>query len=428
LDPTTFTGGEVAGSVLAGAGKGAATGATIGTAIGTIIPGAGNIAGGGIGAAIGAAVGVASNVIGEISGRNKARREAKRKYDEAMYESKIKVTGQRGQQLAQQSMMRSQDAALGQAEIADKFQVNMEDGGQIYSEPYLRFRGKMDKGARVEAPVAAGTRPIDLMTAKYQKGGYINYENGGFTTENVGRIGLDAAGIFNPVAAVASGALDMKDAYKYYKEGDTKQAFKSAGLGLLSLVPVGGSAVKTALKSTKYAKGIAQASQALKVPYKVSKATKVTGKTDKHYNKVVDKGGVDKVNMENQIVDSPVGPLPETPMVGEMGMRITYNAEDYYTDDFKKFLNGGMMEEMKTGGMTPGEFSHKTNPLTVVDKAGNDTGMELTGGEGVFDKGAMTKLDKYKKSKNFEEAGKLVFSEMDSWKAAGTAKYGTRIK
>jgi hypothetical protein len=46
----------------------------------------------------------------------------------------------------------------------------------------------------------------------------------------------------------------------------------------------------------------------------------------------------------------------------------------------------------------------------------------------VFDKGAMTKLDKYKKSKNFEEAGKLVFSEMDSWKAAGTAKYGTRIK
>ena len=54
--------------------------------------------------------------------------------------------------------------------------------------------------------------------------------------------------------------------------------------------------------------------------------------------------------------------------------------------------------------------------------------MELTGGEGVFDKGAMTKLDKYKATKNYEKAGKLVFSEMNSWKDAGTAKYGTRIK
>lgn len=35
---------------------------------------------------------------------------------------------------------------------------------------------------------------------------------------------------------------------------------------------------------------------------------------------------------------------------------------------------------------TPGRFSHKKNPLTVVDKNGDDTGMELTGGELVFNK------------------------------------------
>ena len=54
--------------------------------------------------------------------------------------------------------------------------------------------------------------------------------------------------------------------------------------------------------------------------------------------------------------------------------------------------------------------------------------MELTGGEGVFDKQAMTMLENYKKNNNFEAAGKLVFTEMDTWKDAGTAKYGTKIK
>ena len=83
---------------------------------------------------------------------------------------------------------------------------------------------------------------------------------------------------------------------------------------------------------------------------------------------------------------------------------------------------------LSTGGMTQGEFSHERNPLTVVNKHGQDTGMELTGGEGVFDQKAMTMLDKYKKEKNYSKAGKLVFQEMESWKAAGTAKYGTRIK
>jgi len=38
------------------------------------------------------------------------------------------------------------------------------------------------------------------------------------------------------------------------------------------------------------------------------------------------------------------------------------------------------------GGTTKGEFSHDSNPLAVVDKNGEDTGMELTGNEDVFTK------------------------------------------
>ena len=101
------------------------------------------------------------------------------------------------------------------------------------------------------------------------------------------------------------------------------------------------------------------------------------------------------------------------------GGTISFNPNDYYSDSYKKFVKGGV---------TPGKFSHKENPLTVVDKQGNDTGMELTGGEGVFDQKAMAMLDKYKKTKDYSKAGKLVFKEMNSWKDAGTAKYGTRIK
>ena len=40
------------------------------------------------------------------------------------------------------------------------------------------------------------------------------------------------------------------------------------------------------------------------------------------------------------------------------------------------------------------------------------------------------KLEKHyrKARKDYKNAGKLVFSEMDTWKDAGTAKYGTRLK
>ena len=74
------------------------------------------------------------------------------------------------------------------------------------------------------------------------------------------------------------------------------------------------------------------------------------------------------------------------------------------------------MSTFKTGGMTKGAYSHSTNPLTVVDKGGKPTGMELTGGEGVFDKPFMGKLQGLLTGGKYQEAGKAVQNEMKTWK------------
>lgn len=73
-------------------------------------------------------------------------------------------------------------------------------------------------------------------------------------------------------------------------------------------------------------------------------------------------------------------------------------------------------KSMATGGMTPGAYNHATNPLAVVDKQGKHTGMELTGGEGVFDKPAMDKIKKLLKGGRFDEVGSFVNNEMKTWK------------
>ena len=44
---------------------------------------------------------------------------------------------------------------------------------------------------------------------------------------------------------------------------------------------------------------------------------------------------------------------------------------------------------------TPGEFNHDTNPLTLVDKNGADTGIELTGGELVFNPSQSKTIQKF---------------------------------
>jgi hypothetical protein len=86
-----------------------------------------------------------------------------------------------------------------------------------------------------------------------------------------------------------------------------------------------------------------------------------------------------------------------------------FNTVDFHTKE-------GNLREYNTGGMTKGAYSHSTNPLTVVDKNGNNTGMELTGGEGVFDKPFMDQLKGMLSSGNYQEAGKAVQSEMKTWK------------
>ena len=71
------------------------------------------------------------------------------------------------------------------------------------------------------------------------------------------------------------------------------------------------------------------------------------------------------------------------------------------------------------GGITKGNYDHKTNPLTVVDKNGNNTGMELTGGEGVYDAEAQNEIEKALKKKNYKRVGKIIEYEINDWKKRG---------
>ena len=82
---------------------------------------------------------------------------------------------------------------------------------------------------------------------------------------------------------------------------------------------------------------------------------------------------------------------------------------DFHTKD-------GSVRQYSVGGMTQGVYNHTTNPLAVVDKNGNHTGMELTGGEGVFDKPAMDNIKKLLRGGRFDEVGEFVNREMKTWK------------
>jgi hypothetical protein len=91
----------------------------------------------------------------------------------------------------------------------------------------------------------------------------------------------------------------------------------------------------------------------------------------------------------------------------------------YYAYKYGKKVVAGSdvsKDEYKTGGMTQGAYNHSTNPLAVVDSKGNHTGMELTGGEGVFDKPAMDKIKTLLRGGKFEDVGAFVSNEMETWK------------
>tara|TARA_R110002012_G_scaffold2179_2_gene10456 strand:+ start:16982 stop:18505 length:1524 start_codon:yes stop_codon:yes gene_type:complete len=109
-----------------------------------------------------------------------------------------------------------------------------------------------------------------------------------------------------------------------------------------------------------------------------------------------------------------------TNMVGETGTVAAQSAIPFLHRTEKVLHQGHRAQEihnsMATGGMTPGAYSHQSNPLAVVDKQGNHTGMELTGGEGVFDKPAMDKIKKLLQGGRFDEVGSFVNNEMKTWK------------
>tara|TARA_R100001443_G_scaffold13439_2_gene23436 strand:+ start:8267 stop:9760 length:1494 start_codon:yes stop_codon:yes gene_type:complete len=387
FDPTTLNFGEASGSVLKGVGKGAALGATLGT----VVPGVGNL----VGAGVGATVGAITNIIGSITGRNKARKQAQKEYEDAMYESRGTLEKQFGQKFTQESATRSEEAITGQIAASEKYGFSYKKGGEINSEPYLKFKYKSGGHGRTHSPTKNhSSRPVDLKKEKYEDGGSINSMEGTDYQKLGTKQGIKhgvKTGINSGTKYMASRALITAGLQKFGTKfiPGVGTAWLAGDVGYYG----------TGLLANQYAKGHSQ----------------VYGPTLDDYEKKYGKDSRDKLEAT-------------THTYGVSGLGTGFSAKFNEGGEVSYDVNDYLNVNYETGGMTKGEFSHKTNPLTVVDKEGNDTGMELTGGEGVFDKGAMSKLDKYKATKNYEKAGKLVFSEMNSWKDAGTAKYGTRIK
>ena len=473
-DATTYTAGEVATDV-----------AGVGIGVGRIA--AGDVVGGAM------QVGTELYDIGSsIFGRKKAREEEVKQKE---------LAARKAGQQAVQGMARSQQEALlergkaaaeGLVAMQEKYRVTFDEGGEIFSEPYLRFKKEADSGARISA--MPGTRPEELKTVKYARGGIIKkYEEGGATEEEAVPVYMSQNWSLNPQTESSKeymSNLEQSDiAFKKEQEEQEKQLAKQkaderydmimdstinktisnvqaaadvtfAG-GVASGNPLAtmyggivsggidagrwlGSKVmgmmhpdedwskytqKHALGSalnlapTKGVKTLVEGGEKAVAAYKGGKAIYKTAKHAQSY-------GEQLANLINDY-EGKTEEDDDTRQLAQLvkGGKINHMPEYYYSDSYKKYLGGGKIKyDYNTGGVTPGKFSHKENPLKVVDKKGNDTGMELTGGEGVFDQKAMTMLDKYKNNKDYSKAGKLVFKEMDSWVGAGTAKYGTRIK
>ena len=102
---------------------------------------------------------------------------------------------------------------------------------------------------------------------------------------------------------------------------------------------------------------------------------------------------------------------PDTDRLEMFRTNVEQDWENIPLEDRKTYMN-----TYKTGGMTKGAYSHSANPLTVVDKSGKPKGMELTGGEGVFDKPFMGKVKNLLAGGRYQEAGKAVQNEMTTWK------------
>ena len=452
-DATTYSVGEI-GADVAGAAVG----------VGRML--SGDIIGGGK-----QLIGEIGDVVGSITNRKKARKEQRA----AEKQAKQDYFARQGESV-EQSVAAS--VMGGQQSRAEDAQGSMQAMLDKYSQAGAKARGTIAKhGARLdyeEGGVNEGTRPLDLRTMKYKKGGIlekIKFEDGGEATPNIYEQLMSGQLTANtPMSDEQREAIENPKEPKAVTEHKKKHAGDTAMLSGMAtgnplLTGYGTSigagedighhiGVKIAsmmpwhkdkdfsdiLKKTRLDAGFGLAGGPMKILGKMGKAgdlgTKFSDLAQKTYGafkttkavktikNLIGDENIEKIKQfaQDKYQDIKGGKLNNEQLAkAELvkGGKVSFDPMDYYTGGYLKYVKGGM---------TPGEFSHKTNPLTVVDKQGNDTGMELTGGEGVFDKGAMSKLDKYKATKNYKKAGELVFSEMDSWKKAGTAKYGTRIK
>ena len=463
-DATTYTAGEVSMDV-----------AGVGIGVGRIV--AGDVVGGGIQVAT-----ELYDIGSSIFGRKKAREEESKQ--KKLDISRATKQASYGRLKSQQEALldRGKAAAEGLAAAQEKYRVNFDEGGEIFSEPYLRFKKQADSGARLSA--MEGTRPEDLKKVKYARGGIIKKYKEGGETEEVLPVYMSENWSLNPQTESSKkymSNLEQSD-IAFKKEQSRKKAderyerIMSTGLnkritniqdaadmtfagGIATSNPAAtmyggvvssgidiGRALGSTIMSwmhpdedwskyqkkhatsmamnlvpTKGIKKVVKGGEHLVAGYKGGKAVYGTLKNTKTYGEQL----LSLLNQGKEDMDEDSKQLAQL----VKGGKINHNPEYYYSDSYKKYLGGGKIKyDYNVGGITPGEFSHKENPLKVVDKNGQDTGMELTGGEGVFDQKAMTMLDRYKNNNDYNKAGKLVFKEMDSWVGAGTAKYGTRIK
>jgi len=147
--------------------------------------------------------------------------------------------------------------------------------------------------------------------------------------------------------------------------------------------------------------------------------------------------GTDKVKMAKALAAYNLGPTGMLRILKKSkNTKDIYNSLDWVEDLPKetreyvnKILIGGdedfeseykrLYKTYKSGGMTQGEYNHTTNPLAVVDSNGNHTGMELTGGEGVYDSKAQNKIELALKKKDYKKVGKIIEYEINDWKKRG---------
>ena len=125
---------------------------------------------------------------------------------------------------------------------------------------------------------------------------------------------------------------------------------------------------------------------------------------------------IDPAKMPDLSIYSDRTNLPKAPVVYDANQKDEFDTRMQKSGMNYNTINRMTTGSYQTGGMTKGAYSHKTNPLAVVDKNGNHTGMELTGGEGVFDKPAMEKIKRMVAGGRFKEAGMFVNNEMKTWK------------